>query len=57
MIPLFIPAPALLPSNINPLQIQMNPKVEASIDKVATGYLAITTMMDKDKLEKANKGE
>ena len=33
----------------------MNPKFEATINKVTTGYLAITTMMDKDKLEKANK--
>jgi len=55
MIPPFIPAPELLPANVNPLQIQMNPEFEATINKVATGYLTITTMMDKDKLEKANK--
>ena len=55
MIPPFIPAPELLPANVNPLQIQINPKFEATIDKVATGYLAITAMMDKDKLKKVNK--
>ena len=54
MIQLFIPTPALLPTNVNPLQVQMNPKFKATIDKATTGYLAITTKIDKDKLEKVS---
>jgi len=54
MIPLFILVPALIPANANQLQEQMHTDL-APIDKVTTGYLAIISMMDKDKLEKANK--
>jgi len=49
MIPLFIHEPALILANANQLQVQMHPEFEAKIDKVATGYLAITSMVDKDK--------
>ena len=51
MIPLLIPVPALLPANANQLQVQMHPEFEATINEAETGYLAITSMMDKGKLK------